>query len=182
VRTSSHPPTRLIFLLVLIVLLITGGILWFIIINKPAITAPAIPTLPPATPTPGFTPATAFGQPVDMTANKHVVITIVDAPETSSCHPACFAIPNVKVRVGTTITWLNKSKTFHSVTALQGTSLTDLTAAPQIFDSGFTTFVNPGQSFSYTVTMPAYNLHPDHTIVYFCRVHPSMGAELTIVL
>jgi plastocyanin len=184
VQLPPRPSSRLIFLSLLILLIVAGSILWLIIITRQPIPIATIPTLPPTTttPTPGFTPATAFGQPVDMTGSKHITIDIVDSAESATCHPACFAIRNVKVKVGTIITWVNKSKTFHSITALMGTSLASLEPAPQIFDSGAANFINPGQSFSFTVDMAAYTFHPDHTVVYFCRVHPSMGAELTIVL
>lgn len=122
-----------------------------------------------------------FGAPVDMTNKTSVTINIVLPPSGATCTPACFEFPNVKVKVGTTITWVNKSTTPHTVTAIQGENPSSPTLASQIFDSGATHLIMPGQSFSYTVTMAAYNFNPNHEVVYFCQIHPVMVAELTIV-
>jgi plastocyanin/mono/diheme cytochrome c family protein len=121
-----------------------------------------------------------FGQPTDMTNQKAITITIVDTPAGASCTPACYTPMNVKVKVGTKITWVNKSSSPHTVTAI--TNTTSKTPAPQIFDSGAASIINVGSSFSYTVTAAAYNFNSSHTVVYFCRLHPTgMFAELTIV-
>ena len=61
-----------------------------------------------------------FGQPVDATKQKAVTINIVPPPADATCTPACYDPPNVKVKVGTTITWVNKSTTPHTVTAMEG--------------------------------------------------------------
>jgi len=55
------------------------------------------------------------------------------------------------------------------------------TPAPQVFDSGVSKLLLPDQHFSYTVTMAAYNFNKDHAVLYYCQIHPSMVAELTIV-
>ena len=120
-----------------------------------------------------------FGKPVDMTSKTAVTINIVQPPPGASCSPACYDPINVKVKVGTVITWVNKSTTPHTVTAV--TDPTSKNPAPQIFDSGLTKILNPGDSFTYKVLMAAYNFNKDHTVVYFCRIHPGMVAELTIV-
>lgn len=122
-----------------------------------------------------------FGTPLDMTSKKAVTINIINSPSGSSCQPACFQNLNVKVKVGTTITWVNKSSVGHTVTAIQGTNVGSPTPAPQIFDSGITNLVNPGKTFTYTVTTAAYNYNKNHEVFYYCRIHPSMLAELTIV-
>ncbi len=68
---------------------------------------------------------------VDMTSKTSFTIDIVDSPSGAACTPACFAItdpktgqqvisPNVKVKVGTKITWVNKSSTTHTVTSIVG--------------------------------------------------------------
>lgn len=122
-----------------------------------------------------------FGQPVDMTKQKSITINIGPPPANATCTPACYDPPNVKVKVGTTITWVNKSTTPHTVTAMEGLNPTTEKAAPQIFDSGVSKLLMPGQSFTYTVTAAAYTFNTDHTVLYYCQIHPAMVAELTIV-
>ena len=122
-----------------------------------------------------------FGTPVDMTSKKAVTITIIDAPAGASCSPACYSPVNVKVKVGTTITWDNKSGQIHTVTALPGTSPSNEKPAPQIFDSGINKPIATGGTFTYTVTTAAYNFNSNHTVVYYCQFHPAMLAVLTIV-
>lgn len=67
---------------------------------------------------------------------------------------------NMQVRVGTTVTWTNQDSVPHSVTFKNGMK-----------DSGLFTL---GQSFSYTFTTPG-------TYQYYCTVHPSMIATITVV-
>lgn len=122
-----------------------------------------------------------FGQPVDMTKLTSVIINIELPPSGATCSPACFAPTNVKVKVGTTITWVNKSTTPHTVTAMVGENPASETPASQIFDSGVSKLLLPGQHFTYTVTPAAYNFNKDHAVLYYCQIHPSMVAELTIV-
>lgn len=122
-----------------------------------------------------------FGAPVDMTSKKAVTIGITQPPAGASCSPACFQYPNIKVKVGTVITWVNQSTTPHTVTAIYGTNTSSPKIAAQIFDSGISTTINPGKSYTYTVTTGAYNFNTNHTVVYFCQIHPDMVAELTIV-
>ena len=122
-----------------------------------------------------------FGAPVDMTSKKAITIDIIPSPAGSTCQPACFSPVNVKVKVGTVITWVNKDSVAHTVTAIFGKSVTQPKVAAQIFDSGVATGIMTGKTFSYVVTMAAYNFNPDHTVIYFCQYHPVMLAELTIV-
>ena len=122
-----------------------------------------------------------FGTPMDMTKQKAITINIIQPPPGATCTPACFEFPNVKVKVGTVITWVNKSTTPHTVTAIVGTNIGSPKGAPQIFDSGAAKLIMPGETFTYTVTMAAYTFNPDHTVVYYCQVHPIMVAELTVV-
>jgi mono/diheme cytochrome c family protein/plastocyanin len=122
-----------------------------------------------------------FGKAVDMTTKKAITINIIQPPAGATCSPACYQILNVKVKVGTVITWDNQSQQIHTVTAIVGTDPTNEKAAPQIFDSGLTKPIPTGGTYSYTVTTAAYNFNPDHTVVYYCQFHPSMIAELTIV-
>ncbi len=124
----------------------------------------------------------AFGNAVDMTNKKAVTINIVQPPAGATCTPACFEITNVKVKVGTVITWVNKSTTPHTASAIEGTDISNIKVAKNIFDSGLTTAINPGGTYTYTVTAAAYNFNPSsHTVIYYCQFHPTMLAELTIV-
>ena len=123
-----------------------------------------------------------FGNPVDMTKQNKVTIDMGAPPAGATCTPACFAPLNVKVKVGTTITWVNKSTTPHTVTAIQGTDVSNIKIAKNIFDSGISNAITPNATYNYTVTAAAYNFNPKtHTVVYYCQIHPSMLAELTIV-
>lgn len=122
-----------------------------------------------------------FGAAVDATASKAVTINIELPPSGATCSPACYAPTNIKVKVGTTITWVNKSTTPHTVTAMVGVNPSSETPAPQIFDSGVGKLLLPGQHYTYTVTLAAYNFNKDHVVLYYCQIHPSMVAELTIV-
>jgi plastocyanin len=68
---------------------------------------------------------------------------------------------DVKVPVGTTITWINTGGASHTVTAEDGTS----------FDSGS---IVPDSTFS--LTMRTAGTYP-----YFCSLHPWMKAMVTVV-
>ena len=116
-----------------------------------------------------------------MTKQKSITLNIAQPPPGAACTPACFEPPNVKVKVGTTITWVNKSTTPHTVTAIVGENPGSPKPASQIFDSGASKLIMPGQSFTYTVTMAAYNFNKDHSVIYYCQIHPGMVAVLTIV-
>jgi plastocyanin len=124
-----------------------------------------------------------FGTPVDDTKLKAVALSMVNPPVGAACTPSCFGPINIQVKVGTVITWTNATSQPHTVTALSGDDPTAAPVpAPQIFDSGKSTskYVQTGGTFKYTVTLTAYNLNPDHRIYYFCRIHPTMLAELVI--
>ena len=124
-----------------------------------------------------------FGAPVDMTKMKAITINITNTASNQVCNPSCFTPINVKVKVGTVITWVNKSSVGHTIIALHGNGSSANSPARQIFDSTKKTpLVQTGQSFTYTVTQAAYTFNPsNHTVVYFCSIHPTMLAELTIV-
>jgi plastocyanin len=151
------------------------------------------PTSSRGTPAPGHTASSSnvtqspdptsfnFGNPVDMTNQTSVTINIMLPPSGTACNPACYSPTNVKLKVGTTITWVNRSTTPHTVTAMMGENPGSETLAPQIFDSGASNLLLPGQSFTYKVTQAAYNFNKDHLVLYYCQIHPSMIAELTIV-
>ncbi|MBA2682491.1 MAG: c-type cytochrome [Ktedonobacteraceae bacterium] len=122
-----------------------------------------------------------FGKTVDMTGKSAVTINMVTATTSASCQPACYDPINIKVKVGTTITWVNKDTQGHTVTAIVGTDPNTKKVAPNIFDSGIGTPIKTNATYTYKVTMAAYNLNKDHTVLYYCQYHPTMVAILTIV-
>jgi plastocyanin/mono/diheme cytochrome c family protein len=121
-----------------------------------------------------------FGTPVDMTNSKNITINILAPTNGQSCNPDCYTPINIKVKVGTKITWVNKSPDPHTVTAIQGTNPSVHNVAANAFDSGNTPIPTNGQ-FTWIVSMAGYSLNPDHSVIYFCRIHPQMVAMLTIV-
>src|SRR5260370_9106946 len=91
-----------------------------------------------STPTTQTTAATTpgagqFPTPVDMTNQSAVTIDIILPPSGAACTPACFQFPNVKVKVGTTITWVNKTTTVHTVPAIAGENPRAPTPPPPTF-------------------------------------------------
>lgn len=124
-----------------------------------------------------------FGASTDLTSQKAVTLNIVD-PGTNGVQcqsqQGCFTPINITVKVGTKITWVNKSKLAHTVVAAAGTDISAPKPASQIFDSNAQ--IPSGGSFSYTVTTAAYNLNSSaHNVLYYCSIHPDMVAQLNIV-
>ena len=129
---------------------------------------------------------------VDMTKQKAITIDIIDSPAGAVCQPACYAVadpknpgqeivsPNVKVKVGTVITWVNKSKTPHTVTSIVGENPASPVPA-KVFDSGISNLLGTGKSYVYTVAAAAFTFNSNHIVVYYCQVHPIMTAALTVV-
>src|SRR5579875_78461 len=122
-----------------------------------------------------------FGSPVDMTSKSAITINIVNPPPGESCTPSCFQYLNVKVKVGTKITWVNTTTPPHTVTALKGQDVSNEAPDKSLFDSGISTPINTGGKYTITVTMADYNAYPNHIVIYYCQFHPAMLAELTIV-
>jgi plastocyanin len=141
--------------------------------NSPSAYATAAAPPPPA--------ANLFGNPVDMTSKSAITLDIINSPSGAKCLPACFSPVNVKVKVGTVITWVNQSSVAHTVTAITGTNVSSPSPNAQFFDSGLTPGIKTGQTFKWTVTMAAYNYLSTHFLYYYCQYHPTMVAQLTIV-
>jgi len=128
---------------------------------------------------------------VDLTNQKAITIDIIDSPAGEVCQPACYAVPdpknpgkeivspNIKVKVGTVITWDNKSKTPHTVTSIVGENPASPTPA-KVFDSGISNLLSTGKTYVYTVKADAFTFNSNHIVVYYCQVHPIMTAALTI--
>jgi plastocyanin/mono/diheme cytochrome c family protein len=129
---------------------------------------------------------------VDLSKQTSVTIDIINSPSGASCSPACFAVPNpanpsqmiispnVKVKVGTKITWINKSGQAHTVTSIKGENPGSPVPA-KLFDSGISTGIAPNATYSYTVTSAAYTFNSNHIVVYYCQYHPAMTAAITVV-
>lgn len=77
-----------------------------------------------------------------------------------------FNVSNLEVSAGTTVTWTNRNSVNHTVTS--GNSSDD--DAGEEFNSGE---IPPGGQFSHTFeNAGSYD--------YFCAIHPSMSAEVTV--
>lgn len=125
-----------------------------------------------------------LGAPVDATGRTVLTIAIEKASSpTGLCSLGCFRPAEVKVKVGTRITWINQSSMPHTVTSAQGESLDpyQLRPAPQIFDSGLAHPLQPDETFTFTVTEAAYTLNPDHQVFYEDLIHPGIIGVLIIV-
>lgn len=79
--------------------------------------------------------------------------------------------PNhIKIKVGTTVSWINDDNNIHTVTS--GTS--DSSDAGSAFDSGITSLLTTSKTFSHKFT----NVGEFH---YFCRLHPTMVGEVEVI-
>jgi plastocyanin/mono/diheme cytochrome c family protein len=110
-----------------------------------------------------------YGTQVDMTGKA--AMQIVNSKTNTSGYD--FQYTNMKITVGTKVTWTNVSGAPHTVTSGQDTP-------DGKFDSSKTIPVlapnNAGASstFSFTFTTPG-------TYYYYCTLHPSMIAEIVVV-
>ena len=141
--------------IVVIVVLIIGGIIWYMGQNSTPTTTyqqpstmtqpdqtqpPSAATPAPATPTPSATSATP--QPVSVAISN-----------------MAFNPGQISVKAGTKVTWTNSDSVSHTVTGNSGT-----------FGSGT---VAPGNTFSFTFNTPG-------TYSYHCKIHPSMTATVVV--
>jgi plastocyanin len=122
-----------------------------------------------ATPTPA--PVPTLGPPVDLTGSQHVTIKIIDASSTPSGY--WYDQPSIKIKVGTTVTWVNMSGAAHTVTSGQP-------GAPDgKFDSGMANLLEPhnqGAASAYAFTFKTPGSYP-----YFCALHPAMIGLVQVV-
>jgi len=81
-----------------------------------------------------------------------------------------FSPDPINVKVGGTVTWTNKDSQAHTV--VSGTGSTDPNKG-KVFDSGLTTLIQPGKTFSHTFTTAG-------TIPYFCQIHPAMVGKIIV--
>lgn len=129
---------------------------------------------------------------VDLSKQTSITVDIINSPSGAGCSPACFAVanptnpsqmiisPNIKVKVGTKITWINKSGQAHTVTSIVGENPGSPTPA-KLFDSGISSGIAPNATYSYTVTTQTYTFNSNHMVVYYCQYHPGMTAAITVV-
>jgi plastocyanin len=129
-----------------------------------------------------------FSVVADMTNAREITITIKESDPTKiqGCigDVGCFDPANIRVKVGTKITWVNEDSNTHTIVAAQGTdpgvlqpiSLFDSSTVEALKDG-----MKKGDKFTYTVTTDAYNLNKDHTVLYYSKEHLNTLAKLTIV-
>ncbi|MDA1258039.1 MAG: plastocyanin/azurin family copper-binding protein, partial [Chloroflexi bacterium] len=122
-------------------------------------TAPTSTPEPPPIPSPTAPTATP-PTPPPPTATP----TAIPTPTAANADIVGFAHPNVTVAAGTTITWTNQDNALHTVTAGSPGNVTGA------FDSG--TF---GLSGVYSLTFDTPG-----EFLYFCTIHPSMQAVVTV--
>ncbi|NNF65700.1 MAG: multicopper oxidase domain-containing protein [Acidimicrobiia bacterium] len=105
-------------------------------------------------------PAAVAGETVEIVAGSWNVQDM-DAPDEFAADesPADYSINELRIAVGTTVTWINNDEQIHTVTDVDGA-----------FDSGF---FATGESWSYTFdTVGEFE--------YFCIPHPWMRAKVIV--
>ena len=79
--------------------------------------------------------------------------------------------PNpLKIKAGSTVTWINKDNTIHTITS----GKPNTPNAGEAFDSGLTALIMPAKTFSHTFTNTG-------EFSYFCRLHPNMMGTISVV-
>ena len=120
---------------------------------------------------PTATSAVTLPSAVDLTGSTQVTIKLIDSTGNPSGY--WFDQPNVKIKVGTTVTWINTSGAAHTVTSGQP-------GAPDgKFDSGIQNLLMPnnqGAASTFTFTFQTAGSYP-----YFCQIHPGMIGLVTVV-
>ncbi len=81
-----------------------------------------------------------------------------------------FSPSPLKIKVGSTITWINNDNNIHSITS----GIPNTPTAGEAFDSGLTSLVMPAKTFSHKFTNTG-------EFSYFCRLHPSMIGTIDVV-
>ncbi len=113
-----------------------------------------------------------YGTQVDMTGKKQIAMQIVNSTTNTSGYD--FQYTNIKITVGTTVTWTNVSAAAHTVTSGQDTPDGKFDSRGK--DNSLLAPDNAGASsvFSFTFTTPG-------TYYYYCTLHPSMIGEIVVV-
>ena len=117
---------------------------------------------------PKVTPVVSVPAMTDMPAssiNTSATVEVVDNTLNSkveiSIKGFAFDPSNITIKVGTEVTWTNFDSAPHNVTSNPGTELSSPT-------------LNKGDSWSHVFTTAG-------TYPYFCSIHPSMTASITVV-
>ncbi len=129
-----------------------------------------VPTATSVPPTPTAVPPTATAVPPTAPAVPPTAVPPTATPEASagpeprSVDTVQFRHPNITVQVGTEVTWTNQDGAPHTVTSGLPGSMTGL------FRSGT---MSGGAAFSFTFDQAG-------SFQYFCEIHPSMQATVTV--
>lgn len=102
--------------------------------------------------------STATAAPTTVATGPKQTVMIATVNGSFAFSPATLTVP-----VGTVVVWTNSTGAPHTVTSDDG----------KTFDSGISTLINPGASFSFTFTTAG-------TYSYHCQVHPSMKATIIV--
>ncbi|HLW03848.1 MAG TPA: plastocyanin/azurin family copper-binding protein [Ktedonobacterales bacterium] len=121
--------------------------------------------------TPTLSPLPTLGAPVDMTGSQHVTIKIINTSTNVSGY--WYDQPSIKIKVGTTVTWVNTSDAAHTVTSGQA-------GTPDgKFDSGMTNLLQPNDQGSASAF--AFTFKTPGTYPYYCALHPAMIGQVQVV-
>ena len=101
------------------------------------------------------------------TGNNGATITIVKGATT--LNNKAFSPNPIEIKVGDTITWINKDSNIHTVSSGKPNS----PDAGRLFDSGLTSLIMPSKSYSHTFNEPG-------EYSYFCRLHPNMVGTIEV--
>ena len=128
-----------------------------------------VPTATPRPPTPTPVPATPTPippTPVPPTPTTAPTPTTVPTPEPAqvSSDIENFTLENLTIRRRTTVTWTQLDSTIHTTTSGTPANPTGIWDSP---------ILSQGESFSHTFNQTG-------SFPYFCRVHPSMQATVTV--
>ena len=110
--------------------------------------------------------ATAAQEQKDSWANASPAASPMASPVagvTISIAGFAFRAATIEIPVGSTVTWVNKDMTPHTVTHRPE-------SGEALFDSGL---FSPGRSWSYTFNTPG-------TFTYYCLPHPNMVAQVVV--
>ena len=143
---------------------------------KPVISDPKILQTPPslrniagsAANAANATNATKASVGANSTVGGGTAVSIVSGASTLAAK--AFSPSPVTVKVQNSITWTNKDNVAHTITS--GTGPSDPNKGKE-FDSGLTSLLTPGKTFSHTFTTAG-------EIPYFCQIHPTMVGKVTV--
>jgi plastocyanin/mono/diheme cytochrome c family protein len=110
-----------------------------------------------------------FGSEKDLTGQNKVTINIINDPNNPSGWG--FELTNVKLSVGTTVTWVNISNQFHTVVSGQGSPDGKFGDPNKLLSAN-----NQGAASDFTFTFTTAG-----TFQYYCSLHPAMVGQITVV-